>query len=179
VVLYAPTFREALPHSGRAAPSPLALDRWIEQLGDTHYLLLRPHYLNRYSLNRNHAPYLMDVSGIDEVSELYRLADVLITDYSSTMFDYLWLDKPVVIYAPDYEQYADEDRGVYFDLRADSPGPFCEDDERLYDVLRDLPTTWPALLPAMRLFRERYCGTEDGLAAARSVDFLLGRVSGT
>jgi CDP-glycerol glycerophosphotransferase len=175
VVLYTPTFREALPNSGRAAPSPLALERWIEELGDTHYLLMRPHYLNRYALNRIYAPYLMDVSDIDEVSDLYRLADVLITDYSSAMFDYLWLDKPIVIFAPDYDEYATEDRGVYFDLRTDSPGPFCEDDASLYEVLRALPAMWPDQLPKMRQFRERYCGTEDGMASARSVDFLLSR----
>jgi CDP-glycerol glycerophosphotransferase len=175
VVLYAPTFRESLPNSGTAAPSPLDLERWIEEVGDTHYLLMRPHYLNRFALNRLYAPYLMDVSGIDEVSDLYRLADVLITDYSSAMFDYVWLDKPIVIFAPDYDEYATEDRGVYFDLRTDSPGPFCEDDESLYTVLRTLPSTWPDQLPKMRQFRERYCGTEDGMASARSVDFLLSR----
>ena len=63
---------------------------------------------------------VIDVSSYDPVEELCLAADVLVTDYSSAMFDYAVLDRPVVIFAPDWPVY-EELRGVYFDLMADDP----------------------------------------------------------
>jgi CDP-glycerol glycerophosphotransferase len=174
VVLYAPTFREDVKNARRAAPVLLDVERWIEELGDTHYLLLRPHYLNRFEILPQHAPYLMDVSHVDEVSDLYRVADLLVTDYSSVMFDYAWLDRPIVIYAPDYESYTQDTRGTYFDLREDPPGPFSETQDELHDLVRTADDDAEERLRVLKAFRDRYCGVEDGKAAARVVDHLLG-----
>jgi CDP-glycerol glycerophosphotransferase len=173
VVLYAPTFREDVKNARRAARVLFDLERWVEELGDTHYLLLRPHYLNRFEIKPVHAPYLMDVSHVDEVSDLYRVSQLLVTDYSSVMFDYAWLDRPIVIYAPDYETYTQDTRGTYFDLRADPPGPFCETQDELHDLVRTADEDGEDRLQRLKAFRDRYCGTEDGKAAARVVDHLL------
>lgn len=173
IVLYAPTFREDVKNARRAAPVLLDVERWIEELGDTHYLLLRPHYLNRFELMPKHAPYLMDVSAVEEVSDLYRVADLLVTDYSSVMFDYAWLDRPIIIYAPDYEAYTQDTRGTYFDLREDPPGPFCQTQDELQELVRNADDDAEESLQILKAFRNRYCGTEDGKAAARVVDHLL------
>lgn len=173
IVLYAPTFRENLRNSRRPADVLLDLDAWIEQMGQTHYLLLRPHYLNKFSIKSDYAPYVMDVSSIEEISDLYRLSDALITDYSSVMFDYIWLDRPIVIYAPDYENYTQDTRGTYFDLRESSPGPFCETQAELHELLRGSGAENADMSKARLSFRDKYCGQEDGKAAARAVDVLL------
>ncbi|MDN5794479.1 MAG: bifunctional glycosyltransferase family 2 protein/CDP-glycerol:glycerophosphate glycerophosphotransferase [Intrasporangium sp.] len=173
VVLYAPTFRENLRDSRRAADVLLDLGRWIEEMGETHYLLLRSHYLNKFAVKREYAPYLMDVSHVEEISDLYRLSDMLVTDYSSVMFDYIWLDKPIIIYAPDYENYTQDTRGTYFELRDDAPGPFCETQEALHSLVRTAREDQARMTETRRSFRDRYCGDEDGKASARVVDFLL------
>ncbi|OFE14575.1 hypothetical protein BA895_09455 [Humibacillus sp. DSM 29435] len=173
VVFYAPTFRENLRNRSQAATVLLDLDRWVEQFGHSHYLLLRPHYLNRFDIKREYAPHVMDVSHVEEISDLYRIADVMITDYSSAMFDYSWLDKPIVIYAPDYQKYAQDTRGTYFDLRAESPGPFCEKQAGLHEAIARIADQPTAHLDDLHRFRAKYCGTEDGQASARAVDYLL------
>lgn len=173
VVLYAPTFREHLRNRSRAATVLLDLDRWVEEFGDSHYLLVRSHYLNRFHIKMEYAPHIMDVSHIEEISDLYRVADVMITDYSSVMFDFAWLDRPIVIYAPDYKEYTQDTRGAYFDLVEDAPGPFCEDQSSLREVLRTIDGNPRASSDLLLGFRAKYCGVEDGLASARAVDHLL------
>ena len=64
---------------------------------------------------------MLDVAAHPSVEELCLAADVLVTDYSSIMFDYAVLDRPIVIHAPDWEAYRAK-RGTYFDLMAEPPG---------------------------------------------------------
>jgi len=98
------------------------------------------------------------------VEELQLAADALVTDYSSIMFDYAVLDRPIVIHAPDWDVYRAR-RGTYFDLMAEPPGA----------VARDLPGVVEALRSgdeAQRLraaFRARFCPLDDGRAAERVV----------
>ena len=69
------------------------------------------------------------------MEDLYLAADVLVTDYSSAMFDYAVLDRPIVVYAPDWEAYRVA-RGVYFDLMAEPPGAVAVDFPGLLDLFR-------------------------------------------
>jgi len=172
IVLYAPTFREQLNNSRTAARLSIDLDAWVEQFGDTHFLLIRSHYLNKFSLSRKHAAYVMDVSQVDEVSSLYRASDLLVTDFSSAMFDYAWLDRPIVIFAPDYDEYVSATRGTYFDLRVSNPGYFCESQPELHDIVASVNNAddW---LQQLHAFRNRYCGVEDGQASVRAADLIL------
>lgn len=115
VVLYAPTFR-GVPKKGQIAQLPLDVKEFAQRFGDTHVLLVRAHYMEAASLPVTPPGTVVDVSGHHDVSELLVLADVLITDYSSIMFDYALLDRPLVHFAPDLDAYT-ADRGTYFDLR--------------------------------------------------------------
>ncbi|WP_179887855.1 CDP-glycerol glycerophosphotransferase family protein, partial [Streptomyces sp. b94] len=118
-VLYAPTFRGG---PGEQRKSRLLLDvrEFAERFGDTHTLLVRAHYLESARLPVCPPGTVVDVSRHHDVSELLALTDVLVTDYSSIMFDFALLDRPVVLFAPDLEAYAAE-RGSYFDLREKAP----------------------------------------------------------
>jgi CDP-glycerol glycerophosphotransferase len=115
----------------------------------------------------------MDVSRIDDIADLFRVADLLVTDYSSVMFDYAWLDRPIIIYAPDYDSYAYDTRGTYFELKEDAPGPFCETQPELHELIKHVNDDTGAKLRQLRGFRDRYCGHEDGKASLRVVDHLL------
>src|SRR5699024_1182054 len=64
------------------------------------------------------------------IESLYIISDAVITDYSSVMFDYALLNKPMIFWAFDYEEYV-KNRGINFDLKADAPGPFVQDEKDL------------------------------------------------
>src|SRR6185295_12054625 len=109
---------------------------------------------------------IVDVSGYPTVEDLYLAADVMITDYSSAMFDYAVLDRPLVIFAPDWPVYR-ELRGTYFDLMEMPPGTVATSFAELVDVFTTEAYAGQAAAGQRARFRERFCALEDGKAAER------------
>ncbi|MGW6272984.1 bifunctional glycosyltransferase/CDP-glycerol:glycerophosphate glycerophosphotransferase [Streptomyces sp. NPDC055060] len=175
VVLYAPTFR-GLPKN-KAVRLPLDVRAFADRFGDTHVLLVRAHYMESASLPVCPPGTVVDVSAHHDVSELLCLADVLVTDYSSIMFDFALLDRPLVHFAPDLDAYLAE-RGSYFDLRKDAGGPVVQTEEELLRVLGSLKQTDGAWAEARRAFADRFGAYDRGRAAAEAVDALFGERSG-
>jgi CDP-glycerol glycerophosphotransferase len=169
-VLFAPTHREY--QSGYQ--SPLDVEELADALGPGVRVLSRPHYYydkvlagGRLSTN----PGVLDVSGHPDVELLYLAADVLITDYSSMMFDYAYLDRPIVIFAPDWDTYR-RTRGVTFDLMSEPPGAVAETFRDLVDAFATGEISGEAATKARADFRERFCPHVDG----RSSELVVRRV---
>ncbi|MGW0503132.1 bifunctional glycosyltransferase/CDP-glycerol:glycerophosphate glycerophosphotransferase [Micromonospora sp. NPDC003241] len=165
VVLYAPTHREHLP----GYRPPFDPERFLDALGPTGLLLMRSHYFHdrdRRTPGRSSRARIVDVSDHPRVEDLYLAADVLVTDYSSAMFDYAVLDRPIVVYAPDWDAYR-LTRGVYFDVTAEAPGAVARTFPDLLDVFRSGASETPEADRARAAFRERFCSLEDGHAAER------------
>jgi CDP-glycerol glycerophosphotransferase len=138
----------------------LDVEAVAEALGPGYVLLSRAHYFYAGRPGR----HARDVSAHPSVEELCLAADVLMTDYSSIMFDYAVLDRPIVIHAPDWDVYRAV-RGTYFDLMAEAPGVVSRTEAEAIEALAsgaDDP-------PARAAFRERFCALEDGHAAERVV----------
>ena len=113
---------------------------------------------------------MVDVSFYRDVRELYLAADVLVTDYSSVMFDFALTGKPIVYYAYDLDRFRDEIRGFYFDLVPQAPGPVVQTEDELVDALLHLDTDrWSQPYAA---FRSTYGGLEDGHATDRVLEQL-------
>lgn len=93
---------------------------------------------------------------------------MLVTDYSSAMFDYAVLDRPIVVYAPDWTAYRLA-RGVYLDLLAEPPGAVTSSFPGLLDLFRSGAVDAPAATAARERFRARFCALDDGHAAERVV----------
>ncbi|GGK98397.1 bifunctional glycosyltransferase/CDP-glycerol:glycerophosphate glycerophosphotransferase [Mangrovihabitans endophyticus] len=167
VVLYAPTHRD-----WRAVDDPLLdVDHLAERLGPDTVLLVRAHYFHVPAGGLSSPPghgRIVDVSAHPAVEDLYLAADLLITDYSSAMFDYAVLDRPVVIYAPDWPVYR-ELRGVYFDLMETPPGAVATTEGELIDILSSGAYASDAATSARTAFRARFCYLDDGGAAERVV----------
>ncbi|MEE1752216.1 bifunctional glycosyltransferase/CDP-glycerol:glycerophosphate glycerophosphotransferase [Streptomyces sp. SP18CS02] len=165
-LLYAPTHRDY-----EARPSPrLDAARLVRRLGDDTVLLVRGHYLyaDGPTAGRSAGDRVLDVTGYDPVEELALAADALITDYSSIMFDYANLDRPIVILADDWETYT-LTRGVYFDLTAEPPGPVARTQDELADILAHGAWCDEASAKQRHDFRLRFCEYDDGRAAERVV----------
>ena len=168
VVLYAPTWRE---YVGVRDAKPLYLDAeaLTRRMPDA-VVLVRGHYnsTTQRDVFVGH-PRIHDVTRYPDIADLYLAADVLVTDYSSVMFDFTLTDKPVVLLTPDLEQYRDVERGFYFDIEQRAPGPLVTSTGDVVDVLQG-PDAYAA---ARASFRAEFCPWDDGHASARAVDWLL------
>ncbi|MDX3541703.1 bifunctional glycosyltransferase/CDP-glycerol:glycerophosphate glycerophosphotransferase [Streptomyces europaeiscabiei] len=167
ILLYAPTFRH---HGQRRFTLPFDVERFAETFGDEYVLLVRAHYLNHVVLPPSVRGRVIDVSAHHDVTPVLALADALITDYSSVMFDYALLDRPMLFFTYDYEEYVHEGRGTYFDLLERAPGPIVRTEDELHSVLRTMPLDEQTLKYAAA--RERFTaafGEYDKGTAAQSV----------
>ncbi|MFE9606955.1 CDP-glycerol glycerophosphotransferase family protein [Streptomyces sp. NPDC006012] len=175
-VLYAPTHRDH--HTGFEPGLDLAA--FCAAAGEDVVVLLRAHYFyDRGEAAAGHqngrasrVSRVIDVSAHPSAEDVCLAADVLVTDYSSIMFDYANLDRPIVIHADDWEVYR-ETRGVCFDLMAAPPGPVTRTPEELARVFRDRTYAGAGSRALRAAFRERFCQFDDGLAAERVVRRVL------
>jgi CDP-glycerol glycerophosphotransferase len=171
VVLYAPTFRT--DEDGRPAARfelPFDLERFARELGDTHVLLVRAHYLSTAVVPPGLRGTVIDVGDVHDVTPLMLLADALITDYSSVMFDYALRDRPMIFYTPDGDEYVAHRRGAYFDLAEHAPGPVVDDEDGLLAALADLDGVRRDHAERRRLFVERFGEYDTGTAAKAIVE---------
>ncbi|MBC9718175.1 CDP-glycerol glycerophosphotransferase family protein [Streptomyces sp. TRM66268-LWL] len=175
IALYAPTFRGT--PGNKKAELLLDVREFAKRFGDTHVLLVRAHYMETATLPATPPGTVLDVSAHPDVSEILCLTDVLITDYSSIMFDFALLDRPLVHFAPDLDTYAAE-RGSYFDLRARSGGPVVETQEELLRTLAGLKEADGEWQPKRRAFAEEFGTYDDGGSARAVVDQLFTGRSG-
>ncbi|RRV80968.1 CDP-glycerol glycerophosphotransferase family protein [Stutzerimonas stutzeri] len=172
VALYAPTWR------GSATPEMdiehLMAD--LEQLsGYPINLVVSAHHLLYDVLKQSTLPVILLRSGID-TTEFLSVVDVLITDYSSVMFDYLPLRRPIILYAHDLDTYKVE-RGLYFDMQV-MPGVLCTSREALVQALSTLLEAKGEAMLDMAEACAEFCPKEDGQASARVVKFLFEDVPG-
>ncbi len=174
-VLYAPTWRDDEVYGSDGGPLDLHLDveHFVAEAGEDHHLLMRLHYMQTGRMRPVDHPNVHDASFHPDVRDLHLAADVLVTDYSSLMFDFAVTGKPMAFLAYDLERYRDQVRGLCFDLTAQAPGPVVRTTEELLEVLSDPGALFGPADPAYAAFRDRYCPLEDGRASDRVVDWLL------
>ncbi|MFD7095300.1 bifunctional glycosyltransferase/CDP-glycerol:glycerophosphate glycerophosphotransferase [Streptomyces xanthophaeus] len=165
-ILYAPTHRDYR----RSRPDHLDFERVLRDLGPRFTLLTRTHltYAGDAGAAPEAHPRLIDVSGYPSVEELCLASDALVTDYSSLMFDYASLDRPIVIHADDWEAY-EAARGTYFDLRACPPGAIARTEDELVDIFATGHWQGSRSAQLRAAFRSRFCSHDDGHAAERVV----------
>lgn len=117
ILLYAPTFRKDFGLEQYDIDYDLLVNSLQKRFGHKWIILIRLHpniakKSKELKLNKN---FIIDVSDYDDMQELMLVSDILVTDYSSAMFDFALTKKPCFIYANDISQYKD-DRDFYFDI---------------------------------------------------------------
>ncbi len=176
VVLLAPTFRDS--EVSRRSPAPLEpdLEALGAALGDGVTLLYRAHDYVAGAVSAVNTPTIRNVSDYPDIAELYLIADVLVTDYSSVMFDFALTGRPIVFFCPDLEFYRDELRGWYLDLEACAPGPIVRQESDLADALvaalASSDGDGAGDASRYRQFRDRFGEWERGDAAERVAERL-------
>ncbi|AEJ30916.1 bifunctional glycosyltransferase family 2 protein/CDP-glycerol:glycerophosphate glycerophosphotransferase [Leuconostoc sp. C2] len=164
VVLYAPTWR-------KRGEVKLELDyqHLAANLPEDTLVVIKPHHLNTVI---EFEPITGKVVLADEnftIDDYYLVADVMITDYSSTMFDYALLKKPMIFYVYDYETYA-LSRGLNFDFEADAPGPLVYNQEEMETALKQYNRISNRYASQIKVFNEKFMQYDDGHASQRAVE---------
>ncbi len=169
VILYAPTFRGDNVIDARFSDA-LDLGRLYDVLGDDHVVLVRlhPFIRTRAPIGPELSGFAIDVSDHEDINELLPVSDLLITDYSSVIFEYSLLGRPMVFFAPDHETY-ERERGFYFDYRSGVPGPVFDDTDDLARWIRE------GAFDAARVaaFRRASFDVADGNATARFIEEIV------
>ena len=169
IVLYAPTWRDGEPGARSDLRLRLDVGRAAAALGEDHVLMVRAHYLvaDRTAV----PPGAIDVSKFPDMADLLAAADVLVTDYSSALFDFACTGRPMVFFAYDLERYRDEVRGFYFDFEADAPGPIVRTSDEVIQALKyGDPSSYKVRYDD---FRYAFCPWDDGHASERVVSRML------
>lgn len=173
IILYAPTWRDnSFVAKGYTFTLKVNFDIWKEILGDEYIVLFKPHYLiiTKYDMEKYNG-FVYAIDATSDISELYVIADVLVTDYSSVFFDYAILRRPMYFYMYDLEDYKQELRGFYIDIYQDLPGQVMEDERALVDAIKNQEYDYHHL----DTFNARFNNHEDGKASKRVVDIVFSK----
>ncbi len=107
------------------------------------------------------------------MADLSLITDVMITDYSSLMFDYVNTGRPILFFTYDLDHYRDTLRGFYFDFERSAPGPLVYSSEDLVTAIREIDRIQDAYAERYRWFQREFCDLDDGYASARLADRML------
>jgi CDP-glycerol glycerophosphotransferase len=152
----------------------LDLERMHRRFKDDSVLLIRGHQLVANSVDTSmFGGFARNVSHYPDISDLYLVADVLVTDYSSVMFDFVNTGRPMVFFTHDLEAYRDDLRGFYVDFEAEAPGPLLGHTTEVADAVADLDAVAAAHADRYDAFRRKFASLEDGRASGRFVDQFL------
>jgi len=173
VVLYAPTWRDNQYYaSGRYRfDFRLDLERAWQELGDDHVVLFRGHHHMADDVPAGSRPgFAFNVTTYPDISELFLVSDVLVTDYSSVMFDFAPTGRPMLFFTYDLDLYRDDLRGFYFDFEAEAPGPLLATSEEVLAAIGNIDSAAGQYRAAYQKFTGKFCPLDDGKAGARACD---------
>ena len=134
LVLYAPTFRKPVtlePYRIDWVATTEAFKKFFNSENVVIMLRLHPNIMTRDTSSLINAPSVIDMTKYHDMQELLCISDVLMTDYSSSMFDYSLLERPCILYATDLEAY---DRGYYHKF-SELPYPIAQSQEELINII--------------------------------------------
>lgn len=172
IILYAPTWRDDQHEAGKGYTYKLNLgfDRLKECFGDEYIILFRSHYFVSNKINLDeYKGFVYNVSDYDDINELYAISDLLITDYSSVFFDYANLNRPILFYMYDYEEYKNNLRDFYIDL-SELPGPIVKTEDDLIKEIEMISEYNDKYGEIYRKFNDKFNYLEDGRSSERVIE---------
>ena len=174
-VLFAPTFRgDAATARSPEMPDFSGLKA---AMGPEWFFLVKQHPFvkHRPQIPPEQRDYVRDVTDEMDINDLMMLSDVCITDYSSIVFEFALLDRPILFFVPDLPDYNDW-RGFYYPFEEMTPGPVCRTSKEMIEWIRDLDGHFDRT--RMAVFREKFMSACDGHSAERIVDLAIGTDAG-
>ncbi len=167
VISYAPTFR------GRSAkaltPDMLDVKKFKKELSDEYVLIFKHHPIthNRPVIPMECSDFAADFTEQLTIEELICITDIMIADYSSTIFEYALFEKPMVFFAYDLYNYFDW-RGFYYNYDELTPGPVCFTNAEVIDYIKHVDERFNKA--EVHDFKEKFMKSCDGHATKRIMD---------
>ena len=172
ILLYAPTFRK----DNKLTCYNIDFKRLVTSIKEKYQgnwiILLRLHpHLQHFSKKLlNDASFLVDTTSYDDIQELLMIADVVISDYSSLIFDFALTGRPCFLYIPDLKEYTAHDRNLYFDIN-DLPFPISHNNEELSHNIQSFNIDNYQL--GIKNFLQQTGSYEDGHACERTWEYII------
>lgn len=132
VILYAPTFRD---NESEISSYSLSIQQMKEAFGDEYVLLIKNHPIVKNNSVNEYPDFVLNMSHYENINHLLLITDILISDYSSVPFEYALLEKPMIFYSYDLEEYG-EKRGLWDDYKEMIPGPLAKTTEEVIDIIQ-------------------------------------------
>lgn len=138
IILYAPTWRDSTDNGATySIKPPIDTKKWEKELGDDYIVLFRTHGYTNKLLGIGFNDVIRDYSAYPVINDLFAVSDLLISDYSASMADYSILERPILCFAYDYEQYRDE-RGLYLDYEKEMPSGILRTEDDVLDYIKTM-----------------------------------------
>lgn len=177
-ILYAPTWRDDQHYGSGQYKFELALDLKLmkECLQDDYVVLLRTHhYISDHIDVSGLGDFVINLSSYDDISEIYLISDICITDYSSVFFDYANLKRPILFYTYDFDKYKNQLRGFYIDMNTEVPGPLLYTSEQVVQAIEDIDEITEEYKERYDQFYDRFCCYDDGHASEHVAEAMLAK----
>lgn len=174
IILYAPTWRDS-KDGGKSycIRPPMDMAKWEEKLGKDYILLFRTHPYTNKLLGVDFNGFVRDYVNYPNINDLMKVADILISDYSATIFDFSILERPIISFAYDCDEYANE-RGFALNPRKEMPGGIEETEDDVID--RILNMDYEKEVAFVKEFKNKY-NTYGGHATEDCVNNMFKRNS--
>ncbi len=177
VFMYAPTFRDAQLASWIVEVELDAIAKAAKQRGDLLVLNLHPCEQPWQTQLQRALPGVAFVKEGTDLYPLLKQSSALITDYSSLLFDYLHLDRPIIQFQPDHERYVSQSRKLHDDKETTLVGYIANTPRQLMQLLRQDTLETAAHQAKRRELLERFYEVRDGQSAQRLCQLIDGEVS--
>lgn len=174
ILLYAPTYRGSVAEA--KTPDVLDITLFSKELGQEYVLLLKHHPLVKKLpiIDQEKRAFCMDMTSKMSIEELLCVSDICISDYSSLVFEYSLLEKPIIFFAYDIEEYFDW-RGFYFCYEELAPGPICKTNQELLEQIKQMKQIEPIIINKIQAYKNRFMSSCDGHATERILEKVFGR----
>lgn len=163
VILYAPTFRGDAIYDKKSLQ--VDLKKITESLGEDYVVLYKMHPIISEDNVGSHSN-LYNMNNVN-IYKLFSVCDVLVSDFSSIIMDFTILEKPILLYTPDLEEY-ERERGLYFDYKKFAPGTIVYDEEQLVNEIKNENYN----LEKIKKIKEEFYDYKDDLSANRIAEFI-------
>lgn len=166
IILFAPTFRGGTRKSAHYPFEYLNFEKLYESLKDDYIFLIKVHFntLNKINIPFKYKDFLYDFSFYRDINDLFLVSDIMITDYSSVCFEFALLDRPMLFFAPDVEEYIST-RGFYYEFNKLVPGKIVKSTVDLCEAIHNQDFEYEKVQP----FKDYFFEYQDGNAAKRII----------
>lgn len=161
IILYAPTFREGNGNDRNVFVPEIDFQLLSDSLNDNQLFIICPHPIMTSRIVSEDYRNILEIRDIS-TNDMMVVCNKLITDYSSIIFDYALLDKPMAFFCYDYEEYS---RGFYLDYEKDIPGPILRSQQELIEYI--VEDKYDCYNERRKVFREKYMSACDGRSAKK------------